>query len=550
MPPIKRQCKLTGREFIISELEQKLREKFGVSLPDIHPYERMRHLMQFRNVYTLYTDVCDLCGKNTLSVWGEHPKFPIYCKECWFSDKWKPVEMDVDVDKPFFDQFQKLLDISPHLARIVADPMVNSDYCNHVSSIKNCYMCFNASNVEDCYYNYGSKGNKSCFDAIMSNDGELLYDSMNCHQSYQVFWSEFALNCTDCYFLYDCMGCSNCTLSTGLRHKEYVFENVQLTKEQYEEKVKELQSGSYEKIEAYKQRFVELKNNYLKKFRIGVHNEDVSGNFIFRSKNVIDSFDDDSCEDSVNMFNVRIGKDSLDIVAFGLEFEQCYSCATAGLKSMNMKYCWNSYENCTNLEYCALVISSSDCFGCVCARKKEYAILNKQYSKEEYEAKVKILKAKMTERGEYGQMYRKDMVPFAYNESIAGSAMPLSKQEVEARGYRWVEKKIPTVPQNKLYTPVDDIHDISWKDIEGKVLICEKSKRPFKVLKQEFDFYKAHHIPLPRLHPEVRIFTRYPSDMMFNLHEAQCNNCETTVQTSMPKEEKILCEKCYQNAVQ
>src|SRR5687767_4007217 len=98
MPPIERTCSLTGRPFVVSELEQRLREKFGAQLPDIHPDERQRYLMAFRNLYTLYPDTCDLCGKSTLSVWGENPPFPVYCRNCWFSDNWVPPEQDVELE--------------------------------------------------------------------------------------------------------------------------------------------------------------------------------------------------------------------------------------------------------------------------------------------------------------------------------------------------------------------------------------------------------------------------------------------------------------------
>jgi len=49
VPPIKKTCQITGRKFTVSELEQELRKKFDVPLPEIHPTERARLLMTFRN---------------------------------------------------------------------------------------------------------------------------------------------------------------------------------------------------------------------------------------------------------------------------------------------------------------------------------------------------------------------------------------------------------------------------------------------------------------------------------------------------------------------
>src|SRR3989339_1448663 len=126
MPPITRTCKITGKEFEVSEQEQALRKKFGVELPDIHPYERLRYLLSFRNNYTLYSRKCDLCKKEILSVYDKDAEYPVYCATCWYSDKWTPPELELDLDKPFFEQFQELVNSSPHSARSVQAPMINS----------------------------------------------------------------------------------------------------------------------------------------------------------------------------------------------------------------------------------------------------------------------------------------------------------------------------------------------------------------------------------------------------------------------------------------
>ena len=43
------------------------------------------------------------------------------------------------------------------------------------------------------------------------------------------------------------------------------------------------------------------------------------------------------------------------------------------------------------------MLSSSDCFGCVSIRNKKYCILNKQYTKEEYEELLPKIIAHMSE---------------------------------------------------------------------------------------------------------------------------------------------------------
>lgn len=330
MPPIQKICKLTGKSFEVSELEQKLRQSFGVALPDIHPYERLRHIMCFRNIITLYYDQCDLCGKQIVSVWGENPAFPVYCPSCWNSDRWELPQMDLDLNRPFFDQFKELVNQTPHFSQSLLNPE-NSDFCNMGTGLKNCYMTFNVTFGEDCYYTYGGMNLKNCVDSLLSDESEFLFESINCRKSYQVFWSELAINCTECNFVYDCVDCTNCTLSTGLRHKQYVFLNEQLTPEAYAEKIKDLQTGDYATVQRYLKQYEELKKAYPKKYLLGARNEDVTGNIIFDSKNLVDSYHALHCEDGANLFNIWRAKDSLDTVAFGgTGVEKVYSCATVG----------------------------------------------------------------------------------------------------------------------------------------------------------------------------------------------------------------------------
>jgi hypothetical protein len=41
-------------------------------------------------------------------------------------------------------------------------------------------------------------------------------------------------------------------------------------------------------------------------------------------------------------------------------------------------------------------------------------------------------------------------------------------------------------------------------DILKAILVCEVSGRPYRIIKQELEFYRKHNLPLPRRHPDVR----------------------------------------------
>ena len=55
-------------------------------------------------------------------------------------------------------------------------------------------------------------------------------------------------------FLIDCTSCKNCFGCIGQKHKEYMFLNEQLSKEEYEEKTRGI-LASAEKLAEFKEKF-------------------------------------------------------------------------------------------------------------------------------------------------------------------------------------------------------------------------------------------------------------------------------------------------------
>jgi len=46
---------------------------------------------------------------------------------------------------------------------------------------------------------------------------------------------------SDCYNCYNCFKCFNCSYCRNIEYKQYCICNVQLTKDEYEKKIKELE---------------------------------------------------------------------------------------------------------------------------------------------------------------------------------------------------------------------------------------------------------------------------------------------------------------------
>lgn len=190
-------------------------------------------------------------------------------------------------------------------------------------------------------------------------------------------------------------------------------------------------------------------------------------------------------------------------------------------------------------------------------------ILNKKYSKEEYQKLREKIIEHMKKTGEYGEFFPARLSPFAYNESHAGVYMSLLKEEVLSRGLNW-EDNMPgtygkeTVPPENVPDNIKDVPDSITKEI----LKCEKCGKNYNIVQNELIFYQRENISIPRAcfrcRYERRLALRLPRklwrrhcmcDKKNHFHEDK--KCEIEFETSYAPErlEIIYCEKCYQQEV-
>jgi hypothetical protein len=60
------------------------------------------------------------------------------------------------------------------------------------------------------------------------------------------------------------------------------------------------------------------------------------------------------------------------------------------------------------------------------------------------------------------------------------------------------------IPASKLPSNITEIPD----DILNWAIECEVTKKPFRIIKEELDFYRKHNLPIPRKHPDQRHLER------------------------------------------
>ena len=106
--------------------------------------------------------------------------------------------------------------------------------CSDCSICSNCSDCSNCSICSDC---------SNC--SICSNCSDCFYCS-NCSNCFYCSYCSNCSICSNCSYCSDCSYCSYCrNLKDGNKH-QYKICNVQLTKKEYEKKMKEI-AGEKEK---------------------------------------------------------------------------------------------------------------------------------------------------------------------------------------------------------------------------------------------------------------------------------------------------------------
>ena len=121
----------------------------------------------------------------------------------------------------------------------------------------------------------------------------------------------------------------------------------------------------------------------------------------------------------------------MDYVYWGNNSMRIYEGISIGNTADNISFSYMCYNDIRNLIYCMNCVNgTNNCFGCVGLNHKQYCILNKQYTREEYEELVPRIIEHMMKTGEWGEFFPSSLSPFGYNETVAQEYFPLSRKEV------------------------------------------------------------------------------------------------------------------------
>jgi hypothetical protein len=561
-----RTCQNCEIEFIVDSNDFLFYEKMKVPAPLWCPSCRFMRRLCFLNWFTMYRRNCDSCGESMIATLREGTPYKVFCAKCWWADNWDGTEYSQEYDetRPFLEQFLELRNRSTFMAvENLYTTLINSPYVNAAAYQKDCFMVFNADYGEKSAYCMVFAHVNECLDGFRLKNCELCYECNGMYKSYRCIYSEELDSCSDVLFSRSCSGCTNCFGCINLRNKSNCIFNVQYSKEEYKEKIQAMNLNTREGID---NALTQARDFWMKHpVRAVVGNSmnvNISGDFIYESKNTKDAYMVSGVEDSryVQMLTMGPTKNCYDYTNWGNGVENLYECLTVGEGAYNNKFCVQCWPNAMDNEYCLYAIQAKDCFGCVNLKRKRYCILNKEYSKEDYfKLKEKII-ADMKQNvyinragneWSYGELFPLETSPFSYNETMAQYYFPLTKEEAQMKSISWhdsidsdhaITLRAEDIP--------DDVESID-ESIQNEIIECQECTNGFRFNKLELMLHKKIQVPLPSVCWKCRFKRRFERVNKPNLYDRICDRCSTPIQTSYSPDrpEIVYCEKCYQQEV-
>ncbi len=215
---------------------------------------------------------------------------------------------------------------------------------------------------------------------------------------------------------------------------------------------------------------------------------------------------------------------------------------------------------------------------------KKYHILNKPYEKEEYFKLKEEITSKLIKSWEWWEYLWFEISQFPYNDTMTYDFFWVNKiinpdwtEEIINKNAKWTV----ILKTNDFIT--DAILDLWWKEkinikwrtrdkeinipdlmetikagdlpsidevdesILDKAVICEKTERPFRIIKQELEYLKEKWFPLPTQHHEFQIdelLSRKPWGQLFL---ETCDKCWWEILSWVICKDgvKVYCGECY-----
>ncbi len=561
--PHKRTCKWQGEhkycegEFEITKEDIEFLKLLRAPAPNYCPTCRRIRRFPHLTISQLFKVKCNAPNhtESIISVFPEECPVPIYDYKYFIGDEFDPFSFGRVYDKSLSPlgqllDFRKKFPMPSFLNRNSSD--INSDYSNGGRDVKNGYYTVGCYHVEDVWYTIHANKSRNIMDSNAVGESDFIYGCVSSDHLYKSSFIYFSSNCINSSFLFDCKNCQDCFGCVNLRNSKYCVYNEQLTKEDYESFMGSITPFSRDILKECEEKFWQLvKSLPLNGPRI-VSSNNTNGVKIINSNNLFDVTDSISSENARHSDGIQTHRDSMDILYSGGNSSLLYMNTNIGSQSSRVKFSISS-KFCLDCEFVFNSKNLTNCFMCFGLQNKSYCILNKQYEESEYYKIVDEIKSLMLKRGEYSDGPGFEFSAQAYNFSIGQILYPLTDEEiVKFGGYIAKEPEtnvgnMEVLGKDQIPQTINEVND----DILDKAIRCEVTGRPFRIIASELAFLRRIGLPLPIIHPSLRMSGRWKFSPVGKKYKAVCKKCQKDMETLFDPNEKYLmyCEKCYQQEV-
>lgn len=405
----------------------------------------------------------------------------------------------------FFIQMQSLLQKVP-LPNILHFWMnENADFADEILASKDIYLSTIVASSEKVLYSMGIRSNCTTIlnSSVVSQSSENIYSSCGVIESQKVYFSRYIISSSHIWFSRNLVGCHDCIFCENLQNTRFCINNKQYNEEEYRKQEKQILSQKHE-----------FENWYKKSCNTGenIGSEKSQGNFIIRSNQITQGYYISDTEFGKNLFLVgwKEGNISLfDICTCSGNSQSSFG--VMGMGSSHHVYCSCNIAASSSIYYSYFLENCSFCLGCIWLKNQSYCILNKQYTKEEWEVLVEKIFTSMEADGTLGDFFPASMNPFSFNDTLAYLIdQSFIKKEVEEEWYLWrdepIKADVPNWVRVVQNTELDrfEKYNQKWEwCIDPEVMngvISDEKWNYYRIVKMEYDFLVKYELPLPRLH--------------------------------------------------
>lgn len=395
-------------------------------------------------------------------------------------------DMAYDPNQDFFIQFASLFlqTPKPHLHHFSG--LENALYTNYTSNTSNAYLSFNTTG--DCskvYYSLSTKINShEVYNSVMTRiHCTAVYQSVCVVKSHEVFYSSHIEDCTDIRNCENMIGCQHCIACNDLTNQLYCINNQVVSHEEYEKyktyHIDKLKSGNDIIIPSvrnvkHSNEFTLLSSDYQNSFcNYNVH----------EGRNIVFSGHEDGLLGAYDTVFGSGGKNYAAVCGINWDSENIFC-------SVGLRKCFDVYYS-YYCEYCSF------CLGCVGLKNKSYCILNKQYTQDEWYAKVDEIFWNMQKDWTLWSFFPMTLNPFGYDDTLAWIMDAEHVLESDDENIIW---DISLGEDEVFSATLIDIWMSDYPKFTNKVIVDSETGKKYKILPQEAAFLQKYRLPLPTRH--------------------------------------------------